>query len=351
VPGFLNAAVRPLAAGGSNFPWYIGFGNHDESGRSASGPISSKAEFVDAVRVGDRLPTRLPAGMNITDFWKKVRSSDAAERGRLIASLPSRNVAASKLRRAFSKAEFTDAGSQNRITARPGSGIGQTSPEDPYYTFDLSPDVVGIMLNTASPDGGTGAVLDATQADWLEEQLRRFCGRYYDAEGRLKTARTVEDRLIVLFSHHPLSSFDREKPSSGEGSAPLNRSAVLELITRFPNVVAWLNGHSHRHRVTPHKTDYEFGGFWEITTASLIDFPQQSRIVEVMDNGDGTLSIGTTLVDHSAPESVRYEEGHTSASLAALSLELAINRPGLDHDAVMGDSGDQNVDLLVKKPF
>lgn len=42
-------------------------------------------------------------------------------------------------------------------------------------------------------------------------------------------------------------------------------------------------------------------GFWEISTASHIDFPQHARILELVDNGDGTLSIFGTLVDHPAP--------------------------------------------------
>jgi hypothetical protein len=206
------------------------------------------------------------------------------------------------------------------------------------------------MLNTASPDGSTVAVLDAAQADWLEEQLKGACAKSYDSKGKL-TASTAHDRLIVLFSHHPLSTFDKEEQSSDGGRPPLNRTALLELLSRYPNVVAWLNGHRHKHKVTPHQTKYERGGFWEITTASLIDYPQQSRIVELMDNGDGTLSIAATLVDHSTPESVRHEGEQTAQSLAALSLELAMNRPGLDFAEMSGGSEDQNVDLILKKPF
>ena len=71
------------------------------------------------------------------------------------------------------------------------------------------------MLNTASPDGSTEAVLDATQADWLVERLRLFRGKFYDAKGRF-IASKVEDRLVVLFSHHPLSSFHPDQPASDE---------------------------------------------------------------------------------------------------------------------------------------
>lgn len=348
VPGFLTAAIKPVTAQGSAFPWYIGVGNHDEAGRSPSDPISPKAAFVDTLRIGDRLPIRLPPGMDTTDFWKDVNGSNGGERRRLIKAMPSRTVSASKLRRPFTKAEFMDALPAGETKVQFGSG--PDSEATPYYTFDLSPQVVGIMLNTASPDGSTVAVLDAAQADWLEEQLKGASAKSYDSKGKL-TASTAQDRLIVLFSHHPLSTFDKEEQSSDGGRPPLNRSALLELLSRYPNVVAWLNGHRHKHKVTPHQAKYEYGGFWEITTASLIDYPQQSRIVELMDNGDGTLSIAATLVDHSTPESVRHDGEQTAQSLAALSLELAMNRPGLDRAEMSGGIKDQNVDLILNKPF
>lgn len=348
VPGLLDAAVKPLEAQGSDFPWYIGVGNHDEAGRGASDTVSPKADFIDTLRVGDQLPVKLPKGMNTTDFWKDVNSSSKSGRRRLIASLPSRTVRASKLRRPFTKAEFMDV-SPNGMSPGQG-GSSPFAPATPYYAFDISPAVMGVMLNTASPDGSTVAVLDAAQADWLEEQLRGVSAKFFDAKGKLATS-GARNRLVVLFSHHPLSAFDKAEYPSDGGRAPLNRSAVQELLSRYPNVVAWLSGHRHKHRVTPRKGKYEHGGFWEITTASLIDFPQQSRIVELLDNGDGTLSIVATLVDHSSPESVAYEGPHTAQSLAALSLELAMNRPGLDRAEMTGGVGDQNVELILRKPF
>ncbi|WP_456505106.1 TIGR03767 family metallophosphoesterase [Arthrobacter sp. UYCu723] len=346
VPGLLAAAVKPVAAEGANFPWYLGFGNHDESGRSASD--SPKDDFLDTLRIGNQLPIRLPRGMDTSDFWKKVEGSSDSERQTLIASMPSRKVRASTLRRPFSKTEFIDALPAN--AAQAPSSSGRNAKVAPYYTFEISQDVIGIMLNTASPDGGIRAVLDTAQAEWLEEQLQRVSRKTYDAKGKLTTSK-VQDRLVILFSHHPLSSFDKDERSSDDGPPPLNRSAVLDLLSRFPNVIAWMNGHIHKHRVTPHEGKYEYGGFWEITTASLIDYPQQSRIVELLDNGDGTLSIAATLVDHSAPESVVHEGTHTPQSLAALSLELAGNRPGLDRAEKMGRDVDQNVDLILRKPF
>ena len=51
------------------------------------------------------------------------------------------------------------------------------------------------------------------------------------------------------------------------------------LLERFPNVVAWVNGHTHEHRITPHPRP-DGGGWWEITTSSHVDWPQQSRLID-----------------------------------------------------------------------
>ena len=64
-------------------------------------------------------------------------------------------------------------------------------------------------------------------------------------------------------------------------------------------VVGWLNGHTHLNQILAHRR--AGGGFWEITTASCIDFPQQQQVVELVDNRDGTLSIFTTVLDHASP--------------------------------------------------
>jgi hypothetical protein len=70
-------------------------------------------------------------------------------------------------------------------------------------------------------------------------------------------------------------------------------------------VVAWLNGHTHVHAVTA-VTGANGAGFWQITTASHIDWPQQARIVEFLSTKQG-LVIGCTVIDSAAPASYRAD--------------------------------------------
>lgn len=344
VPGLLSAASASIEAPGAAFPRFLGFGNHDETGRFGGSRISGGERLADLVRTGSRLPLELPEGLDETDFWERADGSQE-DREDLVAGMPARTITASGTREVFDKPTF------RKELARSGRSIDQPKTSEAlYYAFDLSPDVRGIMLNTASPDGGGRAVLERDQASWLVQQLQAVSGRYLDEEGDDVTA-DVEDKLVVLFSHHPLRAFDEDASSEDDGGESIARDDVLGILTRFPNVVLWLNGHEHRHKVEAHPGRRDSSGLWEITTASLLDFPQQSRAVELLDNQDGTLSIIATLVDHSFAEDVRREGAQTPQSLAALSLELAANRPGLDAASVTGAAEDQNVELLVPAPF
>ncbi len=154
----------------------------------------------------------------------------------------------------------------------------------------------------------------------------------------------VKDRLFVLFSHHPIASL--ENPLGGDR---VLGDEVQALLLRYPNVILWVNGHTHRNQVIPHARKGG-GGFWEVNTAAHIDFPQQSRIVELADNGDGTLSVFATILDSAGPAS--YGGLLTDpVRLASLSRELAGN-DWQDRDTDRrGEVADRNVELLVPAPF
>ena len=55
---------------------------------------------------------------------------------------------------------------------------------------------------------------------------------------------------------------------------------LLVELDSHPSLVLWLNGHTHQTAITPRAS------WWEVTAPSLIDWPQQARIVELL-RGDG----------------------------------------------------------------
>ena len=90
----------------------------------------------------------------------------------------------------------------------------------------------------------------------------------------------------------------------------------------------------------------------EVNTASEVDWPQESRLIELMENADGTLSIFGTLLDHAATYEVPAAgsaTGFNTDQLSAISRTLSYNDP----QAVLGANGtaqDRNVELLVRDP-
>jgi hypothetical protein len=91
-------------------------------------------------------------------------------------------------------------------------------------------------------------------------------------------------------------------------------------------------------------------GFWELSTGAIADWPVQARAVELVDNGDGTLSNFGTLVDHAAPPDPADAIGLWR--LASIYREVAANDPhrGWDSTAA-GTATDRNVELLLPAPF
>ena len=184
------------------------------------------------------------------------------------------------------------------------------------------------MLDSVTPGGSDAGSIDKVQFAWLRAELER-----------------AKRKLVVIASHHTSWTMDARAIKSGDKLGP----AVVKELLRYPNVIAWVNGHTHRNSVTAHKRDGG-GGFWEINTAAHIDLPQQSRLIEVADNKDGTLSIFCTMVDHAAPLTWAADQLDDPLNLAALGRELAANDPQERDNNRRGSAKDRNVELLVRTP-
>ncbi|MCU1356496.1 MAG: hypothetical protein JWM89_1914, partial [Acidimicrobiales bacterium] len=162
------------------------------------------------------------------------------------------------------------------------------------------------------------------------------------------------DRLVVLFSHHNSWTMDNQRDDEYDPGPRTSGADLVALLGRFPNVVAWINGHSHEHKVLHHPGLEPGSGCWEVDTASGIDFGQQGRTFELLDNGDGTLSLVVTVIDHAGPPLVahRQDGGWTTPELASISRELAANDDRwVDPIALLGGPEDRNVELVVDAPF
>ena len=312
LPGLLERALRPFPAPGLRLPWLGCLGNHEMLAQG----VGLVTDGLTAALTGDRKPVRLPDGFDLDQVHETyVSRPEAFMAGPLLPVTPDPD------RRPFGLGEF--------VRANQGHGFADQHARDEiaYYVHD-TPAVRYLVLATACPAGAADGRIDRAQFSWLESRLEE-----------------VRDRLVVILSHHGLDSLTNTRLPAVEPAA------LLDLLIGHPNVVLWLNGHIHANRVTARSDPRGVGGgFWEVTTSSLVDWPCQGRLVELVDGGDGLLGIACTMLDH---DGVLEPGGaESSLELAGLHRELAGN---LAWSAFTGDrSGrveDRNVILPLRAPF
>ena len=120
---------------------------------------------------------------------------------------------------------------------------------------------------------------------------------------------------------------------------------------RYPHAVAYVAGHTHENKVTAFTRPG--GGWWGIETAAEADWPQQSRLIELFDNRDGTLSIFGTPLDHAAPTlapPAGPASGFSEEQLASIARVEAFNDPQNGGGTGEGKPEDKAVELLVRDP-
>jgi hypothetical protein len=242
-----------------------------------------------------------------------------------------------------------------RIPGRP-AGHGFTAENrdrgTAYYVHDGFPGVRLVVLDTTNPGGFYEGSVGASQLAWLEHHLAEVHSRFFDRDGSLvETGAT--DRLVILFSHHGLetmtnpTSFPNPLEPDGDDLPRTLARDVEQLIHRFGNVVLWVNGHTHENRIRPRPDpEGKTPGFWDVTTCAVMDWPSQARLVRLVDNDDGTMSIFCTMLDHDAPPDPTGAGGLWR--LASIHRELAANHPyrGVSSE-VAGEPTDRNVELVL----
>jgi len=330
VPDLLDTARTAFTSAGLDVPWLAVHGNHD---RMLQGTLPATGPLAQAC-TGSAKPVALP------EDW----STDAAlallvgleqcqpEAVASLAAMRMRPVTADAARRVVSRQEFIHAHFGPRAKpAGHGFGSDNRATSRAYYRHDHGR-VSVLALDTVNHHGGWQGSLDLPQLEWLEAELSEA---------------DAERRYAVLASHHPLSTLVNDR--SFDGSRRVLAAELAAVLGRHRSAVLWLNGHTHHTTVTARDT------LWEVTAPSLIDWPQQARLVSLLQSGDGVLTIDATMVDHagSAPWTQKTD---SLDELAGLSRELAANdwqwrgQP-LEQHPRAGTAADRNLRLLLADPW
>ncbi|MER6159101.1 TIGR03767 family metallophosphoesterase [Streptomyces sp. NPDC001868] len=335
--GFLAAAIREVNSPGLNVPWYSTVGNHDSLPGGCYAPGDSY--FADFAVGGKKLMTLdEKVGKAIWDNVKSGGDPRGAEWKAILKAQAKkmRSVTPDENRAPFTPQEYLKAHLDPAHTGPGPVGHGYSKANldarTQYYAFRIADDVIGISLDSTDPGGHYEGSLGTAQLKWLDRTLKEAA---------------KDGSYAVVFSHHTSKSMrNLRKDPARPTEARHGGDEVLSLLGRHRNVLAWVNGHSHRNRITPHSSSGG-GSFWEISTASHIDFPQLARVIELVDNKDGTISLFTTLIESAAPHATNFTD-LSQTGLAALYRELSYNAPGR-RDTLTGTPGDRNTELVLRK--
>jgi metallophosphoesterase (TIGR03767 family) len=369
-PGLLERAQGPFTAAGLKVRWYVSRGNHDGL-IQGNAPASTELFRVIATGCLKVFPNPLidPARFAGLDEGALFRQfSDPAFISALLAG--GARVPPDPDRRIVSKAEYRALlarGSRKAhgFAATPRSELRASRGTASYYAFSPRMGMRFVSLDTVAEGGGQNGNLDDPQYRWLRSVLRAAKRRH---------------ELVVVFGHHTLETMDNRTADEAAGtcapagepgcdtdprrSTPIHRGlagrqTVRALLADTPNVIAYVAGHTHANAVRFFRGG-KGHGFWQVNTASHVDYPQQSRLLEVFDNRDGTLSIFGTILDSAAPQAAPAPGPAGALSLrqlASLSRVLSWNDPqrrGTEGsgNAVpkQGTRRDRNVELLVRDP-
>ena len=340
VPGMLAAAVsNPVTSQGLPVPWFAVYGNHDATymGTFRADPA------LFAWAVGSRkAATGEALGLNwlqgfATDLSVAQIAINAIRES--VGFLPGiRDVTADPARKLLERADFMQAHLDSPAVPGPvGHGWTQANVDsgETWWSADMTPYLRVFGLDTCNLAAGADGAVPQDQFDWLQAQLEQC---------------QTQGQLAIVCSHHNSLTLENGATPVTGGQPLIHAEEFIDMLLRYPVCIAWLNGHTHINTLTPHLREGGVGGFWEITTASCVDFPQQQQLVELIDNRDGTLSIFVTALDHAAPPT--WTPGDlTQVGLASLSRELSANAWLADPALRAGSPLDRNVELVMPAPF
>lgn len=347
-PGALDAAAEQFTADGIGVPWLACFGNHDQLVQGRAPVPSGMDDVLTSTHKPHSLSGAVPEDDVIDTYIRDpltLVASASSNEGKIEPGHP---IEARSVRRIVGREEYIRAhlGSPTLPTGH-GFEAADADASRAYYVYDEVPGIRMICLDTTNPAGYADGCLDDAQFRWLDDRLREVHSR---VSGRHTGA---TDRLVVLFSHHGLSTLVNDTRNDVH-SDPVHLAAEVEkLLHNYPNVVLWLSGHTHVNKVTPRPRPASPvgppGGFWEVSTSSIAEWPVQARLLEIYVD-DRFVRIRTTMIDSATP--VTPNGGTQLADLAGLHREIAANDPdGVGGRDAEGGPDDRNVELLVPLPF
>lgn len=315
------------AAGLGTIPWFVCHGNHDGL-IQGNFPMDAWLKLDYSVIVGD--PTRgkvtaIDLGRVNPPTCNAIPSDESALPPRCIPTSPGKlgtGTLPSDQDRAHLKIQDWLSMLHKASGLPVGHGLTSSQVSGGVGDFTVDP-VPGlplrlVVLDTCAKGLATGEYGADRISSFLKPALQKA---------------VTDQVLVIVASHHPSDGI------------PLTGSLLRQALGACENVILHLCGHKHRHAVQARIGSTPLLGYWEVETCSLIDFPQQGRLVELVDNRDGTAELWMTLFDFDTD----HQPGGPMAA-ASRFLSLYEIHCGDEGGSGEGKAGDRNVILPVALP-
>ena len=340
LPGLLTAAVsQSVESPGLPVPWYAVYGNHDAMYMGTFAVHSQLRSWA----VGDRKAATWDA-LSETSLGALASEPSALQRllntARMnLGRLPGLHaVTPDPGRRLLERTEFMQAHLDSPAFPGPvGHGFQESNVAtgQTWWRADPAPYIRLLGLDTCNLTAGADGGVPEEQFEWVKAEL---------------DAAQAEGALCLILSHHNSLTLENDaRPVTG-GQRIVHAEEFLAALLERRSCIAWINGHTHVNTIVAHSRPDGTGGFWEITTASVIDFPQQQQLIEIVDNRDGTISLFVTALDH-ASDPTWTEGDFSNVGLASLSREFSANDWVQNPVMRRGSPLDRNTELLLPAPF
>jgi metallophosphoesterase (TIGR03768 family) len=304
---------KPFKAAGldKSIPWYQVVGNHDqfwmgfayESVKTLQAHVGNTVINVGTNMADPNIVNETGLYMGVIDgstpYGDVIKAGLSAdfETPPMVAPDPNRRSLAT-----LTSSTHNWMGEFFKTTTKPvGHGFTQANldADSACYSFEPKSDIpLKVIVLDDTPKGAGQpnyalGVLDQPRLDWLQAELQ---------EGQ------DNGKLMIIAAHVPVNPQASLDPRSAKvaqfsSSSVVSDQALLDILHTYPNLILWIAGHRHKNVVTPQPYNPAVQGqgpensFWEVETASFLDFPHQFRTFDIRRNSDNTLSIFVTNVD------------------------------------------------------
>lgn len=298
--GVLKGSETPFVATGLRHKWFAVHGNHDALLQGTAAPTPDLNSLVTGSQKLSGLRDMSDLSQLFTGFGEVGPATYPS-----IDHLETNEVTPDARRKLVSIKDWVDVNTK----CNHDHGLDSAKTDIAYWYRDINSKVRLIALDTVNEFGGWQGCIHREQFEWLVNLLEQS-----------------KDKYVVLTSHHPLEDLINGYVPNQESNPALHEE-VRHILESFPNVIVWISGHVHDHKITQSKNSDGSHGFWEIRTGSHIDWPQQSRVIEIVQTTNNKIAIGTVVFDHAGPVEFKGtpQEVKDPIALAGLSRLLAAN--------------------------